>query len=116
MVDVRILKGFSRYLILSNGVVEYRKTGKVCPDYSDGNKKGKNGKCRGYRKIKIYDDKGVRKCFSVHRLVWLAFFGEIPKGFEVDHIDGKRSNNSIDNLRVIPILINRKRKKGKIAA
>jgi len=60
-----------------------------------------------YRKIKIFDDKGIRKMFYVHRLIWQAFFGEIPKGYEVDHIDFNRSNNRLNNLRVIPAAVNR---------
>lgn len=42
-----------------------------------------------------------RKAYSAHLLVWKAFKGEIPKGFFVDHIDGNRSNNNLDNLRLV---------------
>jgi hypothetical protein len=35
--------------------------------------------------------------FKAHRLVWLHVYGEpVP---EIDHIDGDRSNNRIENLR-----------------
>jgi len=88
---IAVLKGFSRYEVLETGIVRYRESGKICPDYDD----GKNG----YRKIKLYPD-GVkkRKIFFVHRLVWEAFNGSIPPGLEVDHSDGVRLNNSLDNL------------------
>lgn len=35
---------------------------------------------------------------KAHRVVWLWMFGENPFG-EIDHKDGDRSNNSLENLR-----------------
>ena len=105
-----VLEGFSRYEITEDGVIRYKKNGKICPDYGDG--KTKEGSKRGYRKIKIYpDNEKVRKVFSVHRLLWMAFMGEIPEGYEVDHINGKRDDNRLDNIRVIPLKANRDRRK-----
>jgi len=37
----------------------------------------------------------------VHRLVWNAYHGEIPKGMQVDHIDGDKHNNALNNLRLL---------------
>ncbi|MDR0475089.1 MAG: HNH endonuclease [Treponema sp.] len=86
-----ILKGFSRYEISDIGLVKYRDTGKLCPDYDD----GKNG----YRKIKIYPDGSKkRKSFWVNRLVYQAFRGPIPPKMEIDHLDGIYLNNNIENL------------------
>lgn len=36
-----------------------------------------------------------------HRWVWMMYFGEIPKGMHVHHIDGNRSNNDITNLQML---------------
>ena len=35
-----------------------------------------------------------------HREVWCMFNGPIPEGFEVDHRNGVRDDNRIDNLRL----------------
>ena len=36
-----------------------------------------------------------------HRLVWETFNGEIPDGFEIDHIDTNKENNDLKNLRLV---------------
>lgn len=39
--------------------------------------------------------------FRVHRLVYETFVGEIEEGKEINHIDGNRENNNINNLEVV---------------
>ncbi|OJI04523.1 HNH endonuclease [Polynucleobacter sp. MWH-Adler-W8] len=42
-----------------------------------------------------------KKSYGVHRIIWVMRHGkDIPKGYEIDHIDGNKSNNHIDNLRL----------------
>ena len=48
---------------------------------------------RGYVLIKISG-----KYYRAHRLAWLYVYGEFPKN-EIDHKDGDKTNNRIDNLR-----------------
>jgi hypothetical protein len=43
----------------------------------------------------------IKKGSSVHREVWRAFKGEIPKGFVINHINGIKSDNNILNLECI---------------
>lgn len=46
----------------------------------------------GYRQIEVDG-----KAYKEHRLVFMLFNGFCPD--QIDHIDGNRENNSIDNLR-----------------
>jgi len=58
---------------------------------------------KGYYQVRLFSpeaDKRGKLCY-VHRLMWLTFKGDIPKGYEMDHIDGDTSNNTLDNLQLI---------------
>lgn len=37
----------------------------------------------------------------IHRLVYITFVGNIPKGMDIDHIDGNKQNNHLDNLQCV---------------
>lgn len=37
----------------------------------------------------------------VHRMVWEHFYGAVPDGYFVDHVDGDVTNNTLDNLRLV---------------
>lgn len=54
----------------------------------------------GYKRIGLTKD-NVRKMHSIHRLVYEAFVGKINDGYELDHIDTDRTNNSLSNLRIV---------------
>ena len=51
---------------------------------------------------------GVVKTIRIHRLVLEAFLGPSPVGYETNHRDGNKSNNSIENLEWVTPLENRK--------
>lgn len=78
-----------------------------CPETGNFNWKHKRGKFpagsnagsnpkhnRGYVKINI---NGV--LYYAHRLAWLYLHGEIPQS-DIDHINGDRSDNRANNLRI----------------
>lgn len=48
------------------------------------------------RKQVVINSKSIR----IHRLMWEAFNGKIPKGMVIDHIDRNASNNNLNNLRL----------------
>lgn len=43
---------------------------------------------------------GKKHCHLLHRLRYIAFVGEIPLGKTIDHLNGNRKDNSIENLAV----------------
>lgn len=56
-------------------------------------------KCRkGYLRVGLRDDQGVRKSHGVHRLVAQAFIPNPENKPQVNHIDEIKVNNIVDNL------------------
>ena len=52
----------------------------------------------GYVRFKLFG-----KLRQAHRLIWEFHFGEVPEDFVVDHINGLKSDNRIENLRLLTI-------------
>lgn len=42
-----------------------------------------------------------RRLFKVHRLVWEAFCGPIPPGLQINHKNGVRDDNRLENLELM---------------
>ena len=51
---------------------------------------------QGYHKLDV-----DRKIIAAHRVVWIYMVGSIPESMEIDHINGVRSDNRIENLRLV---------------
>lgn len=55
---------------------------------------------KGYLRVRLYKD-GRSEWFSVHRLVYEAFNGEIPEGYEINHINEDKTDCSLDNMNLL---------------
>lgn len=74
---------------------------------------GKNLGCRnpkGYIVCTLHDN-GDRRQIKVHRLIWMSVNGEIPSGMMIDHINGKKGDNRISNLRLADAKLNAKNRR-----
>ena len=60
----------------------------------------KVNKHTGYKMINLNKD-GFMKNETVHSMVAKAFIGEIKKGYTVNHKDGNKINNNLENLEII---------------
>lgn len=78
----------SKYKVFKNGIVKINVNGQWRITGTPDNK--------GYLKIKY---KG--KLLRAHRIVWAHFYGFLSQDRVVNHIDGNKSNNHIDNLELI---------------
>jgi len=59
---------------------------------------GKKGSIAGFKTSKGYKQVGIAgKQHYIHRLIFLYHYGYLPK--YIDHIDGDKLNNKIENLR-----------------
>lgn len=77
----------------------------------DGNVIGKRGKLlkpfpvgtdiRKYYAIDISTKEKIFKSQYLHRIIWITYNGEIPVGFEINHIDGDKRNCSLNNLEIV---------------
>lgn len=102
MCEYRHIKGFKRYLVSENGKVY--DTIKEChmKQYNNGN---------NYLMVQIAEDKtGIIRTKKVHKLVIESFKGYMPQGKEcVDHINGNRFDNRVENLEYVTISENNRR-------
>lgn len=66
----------------------------------DGSLKSFKKSPKGYAFTNFYYG-GKLRCHHIQRVVWMAFNGEIPEGYEVDHINNVRNDNRLENLQLL---------------
>jgi NUMOD4 motif. len=86
------VQGFSRYLVSTDGQVYNIEHEKVIKE---------NLNSAGYLRVLLYNDENEQKQVLVHRLVYLAHGGAIPKGMQINHMDEDKTNNQIQNLEIV---------------
>lgn len=97
----REIKGFEgRYEVSNLGQVRSRITmrngRKVLKEYHH---ILKHSVSRGYHRVCLIDANGGRNMKSIHRLVAFAFLGDCTE-LEINHKDGDKSNNTVQNLEI----------------
>lgn len=85
-LEVKQLLIDSSYVACQDGRIINTRNGRIL----------KGSKRNGYTRVLING-----KTSSAHVLVWEAFNGPKPDGMVIDHIDGNRSNNCLNNLRLV---------------
>ena len=99
-MECKRLKDFPYYKIYENGEVWRMAHRSTCGINLKTMKLRAYKTKNNYLMVSLHDREGKRKRFYLHRLVYMAFFGEIPKGMECDHIDSVKTNCSVSNLRL----------------
>ena len=73
---------------------------KPCMNYPFGYVLNSSPNRDGYPQVSLSIE-GRQRTARVHQLVAEAFLGPRPDGYQVNHIDGKRANNSASNLEYV---------------
>jgi hypothetical protein len=88
-----IIKNYGQYGVTDSGII-IGKNGRALAPYKS------YSRVNNYMKVDLYDS-GKRTKTYIHRLVVTLFIGEIPKGHQVDHINGNCTDNRVINLRIV---------------
>lgn len=90
--EFRQIRGYNRYLVSNLGNVKsIIRKGRILKPRNNG---------YGYNFVGLRKDNKTKEKL-IHRLVVEAFISEIKDGFEVNHKNGIRDDNKIENLEIV---------------
>lgn len=76
----------SNYVASPEGLIINKTTGRVL----------RGEKRNGYTRVYIKN-----QYYTAHKLIWETYNGLVPEGYEIDHFDGNKENNNLDNLKLV---------------
>lgn len=82
------INNYDNYIIDTNGNIYSKNYGKYLKPYSNGN---------GYMMVRLVNNEG-KKPFKIHRLIALQFIPNIDNKKFVNHKNGIKNDNRIENL------------------
>lgn len=87
--------------MISFSDIFYYRDGKLYNKVTRGDKAKKDTEAgtvnnHGYRRVKIQG-----RLYFAHRIIWAIHNGDIPEGLEIDHVNHDRTDNRINNLRLV---------------
>lgn len=101
--DINLIKTLFRYR--NDGVLVRKQT---VSSYTKNTTAGFVDNC-GHLRVGI-----LGKKYPVHRVIWSLLKNEDPYPLQIDHIDGNRANNRIENLRKVTNTVNSQNAKKRV--
>lgn len=102
--EIKEIKGFEDYYVSNLGTAYTTKVSKRYNPTGEMRELQPRRHPSGYLYFGFFVGKGPNKkriWRRAHRVVYEAFIGNIKNGLVIDHIDGDKHNNRIDNLRMV---------------
>ena len=89
-----------RYEISNLGILRISGPDRIGRNRLIGQHPGLYATPNGYLQAHLYDERGIKN-IGVHQLVMLAFIGPCPSNKQVNHINGRRKDNRLQNLEYL---------------
>lgn len=85
----KTVDNYEKYAVSDDGYIKNIRTGKILKNRPDKD---------GYSRVELYSENGKGHPKKVHRLVAQAFLKYDPERDQVNHINGNKTDNRVENL------------------